>query len=106
MSLYRRKDSPSWWLKLPIPGEGGKALQISTGTANRRKAEAFEAKLKSPSDGSRPSSGPSRAVLGKRRSLGIWTMWPAGVALWMIAPCAASLDPELGGKAWARSTAI
>jgi len=47
MSLYRRKDSPFIWLKLPpIPGEGGKALQISTGTANRRKAEAFEAKLK------------------------------------------------------------
>lgn len=47
MSLYRRKDSPFFWIKLPpIPGEGGKALQISTGTANKRRAEALEAKLK------------------------------------------------------------
>lgn len=47
MSLYRRKDSPSWWIKLPpIPGEGGKPLQISAGTADKRKAAAYEAKLK------------------------------------------------------------
>jgi len=47
MSLYRRKDSPFIWVKLPpIPGEGGRPLQVSTGTANRQSAEAFEARLK------------------------------------------------------------
>ena len=39
MSLYRRKDSPMWWVKFPpIRGES-KALQRSTGTANRREAQ-------------------------------------------------------------------
>lgn len=39
MSLYKRKDSPYWWIKLsPIKGERG-ALQASTGTADKRKAQ-------------------------------------------------------------------
>lgn len=39
MSLYRRKDSPYWWVKFPpIRGES-KALSRSTGTADRRKAQ-------------------------------------------------------------------
>lgn len=39
MSLYRRKDSPYWWVKFPpIRGES-KALCRSTGTADRRKAQ-------------------------------------------------------------------
>lgn len=39
MSLYRRKDSPFWWIKLPsILGESG-PLQQSTGTADRREAQ-------------------------------------------------------------------
>ncbi len=39
MSLYRRKDSPYWWIKLPaIRGERG-PLQKSTGTADKRKAQ-------------------------------------------------------------------
>jgi integrase len=43
---YRRKDSPNWWVKLPpIRGES-KALQISTGTADRRKAQEFLDRLK------------------------------------------------------------
>ncbi|RMX08650.1 site-specific integrase [Corticibacter populi] len=47
MSLYKRKDSPNWWVKLPpIPGEGGKPLQISTGTASKRDAQAFHDRLK------------------------------------------------------------
>lgn len=47
MSLYRRKDSPSWWVKLsPISGEGGRPLQISTGTADKRKAQEFHDRLK------------------------------------------------------------
>lgn len=39
MSLYRRKDSPYWWVKLPpIRGES-KPLQHSTGTTDRRAAQ-------------------------------------------------------------------
>ncbi len=39
MPLYRRKDSPYWWIKLPpIRGESG-PLQQSTGTADKRKAQ-------------------------------------------------------------------
>jgi hypothetical protein len=46
MSLYRRKDSSSWWVKLPaIRGESG-PLQVSTGTAEKRKATEFHDRLK------------------------------------------------------------
>lgn len=46
MSLYRRKDSSSWWVKLPaIRGESG-PLQVSTGTSDRRKATEFHDRLK------------------------------------------------------------
>lgn len=46
MSLYRRKDSPYWWIKLPpIMGER-KPLQASTGTTDKRKAQELHDKLK------------------------------------------------------------
>lgn len=46
MSLYKRKDSANWWVKLPpIKGEPG-PLQVSTGTADRRKATEFHDRLK------------------------------------------------------------
>ena len=46
MSLYRRKDSSFWWVKLPaIRGESG-PLQVSTGTAEKRKAQEFHDRLK------------------------------------------------------------
>lgn len=39
MSLYRRKDSPFWWVKLPqIRGES-RPLQQSTGTTDKRQAQ-------------------------------------------------------------------
>ncbi|MBI5279213.1 MAG: site-specific integrase [Burkholderiales bacterium] len=45
MPLYRRKDSPYWWVKLPpIGGESG-PLQLSTRTADRKKAREFHVKL-------------------------------------------------------------
>ena len=45
MSLYRRKDSPFWWVKLPLIRGESKPLQQSTGTADRRQAQQVESKL-------------------------------------------------------------
>jgi len=45
MSLYKRKDSSFWWIKLPaIKGEL-KPLVRSTGTANKRQAQQLHQKL-------------------------------------------------------------
>lgn len=43
MSLYKRKDSSVWWVKLH---HSGKILQRSTGTADKVKAQEFHDKLK------------------------------------------------------------
>ena len=43
MSLYRRKDSPCWWVKL---SHNGRVVQRSTGTTERRKAQEYHDKLK------------------------------------------------------------
>jgi integrase len=42
MSLYKRKDSPYWWVKLEVLGN---KVQRSTGTADRAKAQEFHARL-------------------------------------------------------------
>jgi integrase len=45
MSLYKRKDSPFWWIKLP-PIEGElRPVQLSAGTANKRDAQRYHDKL-------------------------------------------------------------
>ena len=45
MSLYRRKDSPYWWVKFPrIRGES-RPLQQSTGTTDRKEAQAVHNRL-------------------------------------------------------------
>ncbi len=41
---YRREDSPVWWVSLI--GQGGKRVRRSTGTTDRKEAEALEAKWK------------------------------------------------------------
>ena len=43
MSLYRRKDSPVWWVDLT---HKGKRLQQSSGTSDRAKAQEYHDKLK------------------------------------------------------------
>ena len=43
MSLYKRKDSPNWWVKFV---HGGRAIQQSTGTAAKAKARKLHDKLK------------------------------------------------------------
>lgn len=41
MSLYRRKDSKTWWMSLVI---NGRRTRIPTGTENRKKAEVIHSK--------------------------------------------------------------
>src|SRR5450759_3013497 len=43
MSLYRRKGSPYWWIKL---ARNGRPLQQSTGTPDKAKAQEYHDKLK------------------------------------------------------------
>jgi integrase len=45
MSLYRRKDSSYWWVKLPPIGSESKPLQQSTGTTHRREAQEVHDRL-------------------------------------------------------------
>jgi integrase len=44
MSLFKRKDSPNWWVKLTP--RSGRAIQQSTGTSDKVKAEEYHDKLK------------------------------------------------------------
>lgn len=44
MSLFKRKDSPYWWIKISC---SGRPLQQSTGTSDRAKAQEYHDKLKS-----------------------------------------------------------
>jgi integrase len=43
MSLYRRKDSPYWWIKL---SHDRRSIQRSAGTCDRKKAQEYHDKLK------------------------------------------------------------
>jgi integrase len=44
MSLFQRKDSPNWWIK--IIAHDGRRIQQSTGTADKAKAQELHDKLK------------------------------------------------------------
>ncbi|PWB40254.1 MAG: site-specific integrase [Rhodocyclales bacterium] len=43
MSLYKRKDSPNWWVKITF---NRRAIQESTGTSDRAKAQEYHDRLK------------------------------------------------------------
>jgi integrase len=43
MSLFKRQDSPNWWVKL---GHNGRRIQQSTGTTDKAKAREYHDKLK------------------------------------------------------------
>ena len=43
MSLYKRKDSPNWWVKL---SHNGRRVQQSSGTSEKAKAQEYHDKLK------------------------------------------------------------
>lgn len=69
MSLYKRKDSPNWWVKItPL---NGKPIQESTGTPDRIKAQEYHDKLK--------------AALWDRERLGIKPKrsWREAVVRWL-----------------------
>ena len=43
MSLYKRNDSPRWWVKI---SHGGRTIQRSTGTVDKSQAQEYHDKLK------------------------------------------------------------
>jgi len=43
MSLYKRNDSPHWWVKI---SNSGRTIQRSTGTEDKAKAQEYHDKLK------------------------------------------------------------
>ena len=43
MSLYKRGDSPHWWVKI---SHGGRTIQRSTGTEDKAQAQEYHDKLK------------------------------------------------------------
>jgi len=45
MSLYRRKDSPFWWVKFPAIRGESRPLQQSTGTTEKREAQQVHDRL-------------------------------------------------------------
>lgn len=97
MSIYRRKDSPCWWVKLPpIKGES-RPLQQSTGTSDKRQAQHVHDKLK--------------AARWEQERLGVKPQhtWEEAVVRWLLETKHKAtheddkaklrwLDPYLGGK--------
>lgn len=97
MSLYRRKDSPFWWVKFPpIRGES-KPLQQSTGTTDKRQAQQVHDRL--------------AAARWEQARLGVKARhsWEEAVVRWLLETKHKAtheddkaklrwLDPYLGGK--------
>ena len=97
MSLYRRKDSPFWWVKLPpIRGES-RPLQQSTGTTDKRQAQQVHDRL--------------AAARWEQDRLGVKPRhtWEEAVVRWLLETKHKAthegdkrmlrwLDPYLGGK--------
>jgi integrase len=97
MSIYRRKDSPCWWVKLPpIKGES-RPLQQSTGTTDKRQAQQVHDRLK--------------AARWEQERLGVRPQhtWEEAVVRWLLETKHKAtheddkaklrwLDPFLGGK--------
>lgn len=68
MSLYQRKDSSVWWIKLSV---NGRRLQKSSGTADRKAAQEYHDRLK--------------AELWEQSRLGVKPgyLWQAAVTRWL-----------------------
>ena len=68
MSLYKRTDSPRWWVKI---SHGGRTIQRSTGTEDKTQAQEYHDKLK--------------ASLWKQQRLGVKPRraWKEAVVRWL-----------------------
>lgn len=64
MSLYKRNDSSVWWLKIR---HNGQAIQRSTGTEDKLKAQEYHDRLKA-SLWEHPGLALRLSVLGRKRS--------------------------------------
>jgi integrase len=97
MSLYRRKDSPYWWVKLPAIRGESKPLQQSTGTTDKREAKQVHDRL--------------AAARWEQERLGVKPRraWEEAVVRWLLETKHKAthdddkaklrwLDPYLGGK--------
>lgn len=97
MSLYRRKDSPYWWVKLPAIRGESKPLQQSTGTTDKREAKKVHDRL--------------AAARWEQERLGVKPRraWEEAVVRWLLETKHKAthdddkaklrwLDPYLGGK--------
>ena len=72
MSLYKRKDSSFWWVKVTV---GGRPIQRSTGTEDKIQAQEFHDKLK--------------AQLWEQERLGVKAQhsWKEAVVRWLNETC-------------------
>jgi len=86
MSLYKRKDSSIWWIKISV---GGKTIQRSTGTNDKIEAQEFHDKLK--------------AQLWEQERLGLKPShsWQEAVIRWLNETCDKTTHKEDKSKlAW------
>ena len=85
MSLYKRKDSPSWWVKITC---GGRRVCRSSGTAEREKAQEFHDKL--------------AAQLWDEVRLGVKPdrSWVEAVERWILESTKVTLDQDKGLIKW------
>jgi integrase len=69
MSLYKRNDSPRWWVKI---SHGGRTIQRSTGTDDKSQAQEYHDKLK--------------ASLWEQQRLGVKPRraWKEAVVRWLV----------------------
>ena len=79
MSLYKRNDSPHWWVKI---SHGGRTIQRSTGTEDKAQAQEYHDKLK--------------ASLWEQQRLGVKPRraWKEAVVRWLAETSEKVTHPE------------
>jgi integrase len=75
MSLYRRKDSPCWWVDIRCPD--GRRIQSSTGTSDKRRAQEYHDRLKTQTQTQTQAWDQARLGFKPRRS------WREAVVRWV-----------------------
>src|SRR6478672_6249137 len=87
MSLYRREDSPHWWIQVVDPE--GRRVQQSTGTADRVKAQELHDRTK--------------VKIWDQKRLGVKVIrhWEEAVVRWLSEKTdKATLDDDRGHLRW------